>query len=110
MLNLSIEILLFIICLIANLNAEIIHLNKINLANICECNPFESTTIYLSGKVIATIDPSTFNGLTSLQVLYLDLNQITSIEASTFTGLTSLQTIYLQHNNIKSKLILYYFY
>jgi len=77
-----------------------IHLNKTNLAFLCRCDPFKSFGISLHNKNIKTIDPATFNGLTSLRKLYLSSNKITSLHPSVFKDLSSLQQLHLDSNQI----------
>jgi len=74
-----------------------IRLTKDNLDQVCRCNSSQSTKIFQSNKNITTIDPSTFNGLNSLQYLDLSNNQLTT---STFNGLNSLQQLRLENNQI----------
>jgi len=68
-----IKISFILVILIGNSYAQM-HLNTTNLAELCACNPTQSTSIYLSAIKIKTIDPTTFTGLTSLQELYLFSN------------------------------------
>jgi hypothetical protein len=77
-----------------------IHLNKTNLAFLCRCDPFKSFGISLHNKNIKTIDPATFNGLTSLRKLNLSSNKITSLHPSLFKDLNSLQMLFLSNNKI----------
>jgi len=62
----------------------------------------KSTFIGLSLKNIKEIDLSTFNGLTSLQVLDLSSNKITFIKPDTFFDCFSLLKLMLHENQIKS--------
>ena len=57
------KIILFLI-LFGNLNAQN-HLNRSNLITLCNCDP--SFSIFITYKSIKTIDPTTFNGLSTLQ-------------------------------------------
>ncbi len=73
--------------LFENSNAQI-HLNKTNLATICNCGPMNSSSINLNYKKIETIDPDTFKRLFSLRELKLEHNNLSSIHPTTFKGLT----------------------
>ncbi len=78
-----------------------IHLSRENLAKLCGCDPSQSISIYLGLKSILTINPNTFDGLTSLQELTLSSNKIDSIDPTTFNGLTSLNRLYLYDNSVR---------
>jgi Leucine-rich repeat (LRR) protein len=83
------------------LNAQI-HLNRTNLAYLCNCDPLNTSSIRLSNQNIKTIDPDTFTGLTFLQRLTLSGNHLSVLNASTFHGLTSLRELYISSNQISS--------
>jgi len=92
------KIILFLI-LFGNLNAQN-HLNRSNLITLCNCDP--SFSIFITYKSIKTIDPTTFNGLSTLHQLHLCYNQISFIHRATFRGLTSLTLLNLNDNQISS--------
>ncbi len=96
------EISFILVVIFDNLNAKI-HLNRSNLATICGCDLMQSSYISLRFRNITTIDPATFTGLTSLQVLELYNNEISSIDPATFKGLTSLRWLSLSSNQISFK-------
>jgi len=96
-----IKISFVLVILIENLNAQI-HLNKTNLAVLCNFDPMKLTSINLAAEKIKTIDPATFTDLISLQKLNLGYNRISSIDPATFTGLTSLRELNLESNQISS--------
>jgi hypothetical protein len=58
--------------------------------------------LLLDHNKIASIEPNTFKGLNSLEVLHLENNQIASIDVNTFFGLNNLTGLYLQNNQIAS--------
>ena len=80
-----ISTLSFLFVLINAINGQV-HLNRNNLAQLCDCN-INSNTIDLSSKGIVSIDANTFQGLSNLQRLYLYNNKLSSIDAKTFQGL-----------------------
>ena len=84
---------IFLLILIGNLNAQN-HLNKSNLPTLCNCDPSNSTSINLANKSIETIDPATFNGLSSLQKLSLQSNQISYLIKSHSYGMKRLVTCF----------------
>ncbi len=77
-----------------------VHLSKDNLYLLCNCTPSLSSGISLSYKKISTIDPSTFNGLTSLGTLFLSYNQLTTVNPSLFNGLNSLYYLDISFNQL----------
>ena len=77
-----------------------VHLSKDNLYLLCNCTPSVSSYINLDSKKISSIDPSTFNGLTSLIILFLASNKLTKIDPSTFNGLTSLYDLDISFNQL----------
>lgn len=73
-------VLICLILLVINQTEAQIHLNKTNLAKLCNCSPNSQTVqIDLQNKSIASIDPNTFVGLTAIQYLRLNNNLLTTI-------------------------------
>ena len=94
---------LLITILICQKSTSQTHLNASNLASLCDCNPSTSLRyISVYGKQITSIDPITFNSLSSLQVLDLSGIQIYSVVANTFKCFLNLRTLYLESNRIVS--------
>ena len=90
----------YVILILFKITIGLIHLIKENLNLLCECKSSETTIILLFFKNIATVHPSTFDGLNSLQEIRLSNNQLTTIHLSTFNGLNSLQYLYLYNNRL----------
>ena len=82
--------------LINSINGQV-HLNRSNLAQICNCD-INSTRINLYYNGIVSIDSKTFKGLSNLQTLWLNNNQLSSIDANSFQGLSNLNELYLYNN------------
>ena len=67
---------IFILILLFKITIAKIHLTNHNLDQVCGCKSFETTTIKLWTKKIATIHPSTFNDLTYLDLILFPNNEI----------------------------------
>ena len=90
---------LFLI-LINSINGQI-HLERSNLAQMCNCD-INSTVIDLRSKGIVSIDSNAFQGLSKLKYLYLYGNELSSIDNTTFQGLSNLLELYLNFNQLSS--------
>jgi hypothetical protein len=93
-LKIAITVMLNIVLNIAYSQSQV-HLNKYNLALICECDIF-SDRIFLSSKNISSIDPDTFTWHTEenkLEIINLSYNPIEFINATTFEPLKNLVTL-----------------
>ncbi len=89
-----------LLVLINSINRQV-HLNRSNLAQICNCD-INSTKIYLNSTKIVSIKANTFQDLSNLQLLYLSNNQLSSIDAKTFQSLSNLLWLYLNNNQLSS--------
>ncbi len=56
--------------------------------------------LFLNNNSITDIQPSTFDGMTSLEVLNLGWNNITHLNRHVFDGLVNLSRLYLNNNRI----------
>ena len=71
---------LSLLFVLINLKNAQVHLNRSNLAQICNCD-INSARMDLSYKELVSIDTNTFQGSSNLQRLYLQNNQLSSIDA-----------------------------
>lgn len=88
------------------ITVQIIYLfecNNLNRALLTQWIPFgiNSPFIDLDNRQIETIDPDTFNGLTTLTYLELFSNKITDLDPTIFNGLTGLKSLTLYNNLLR---------
>ena len=101
-----ISTLSLLLMLMNSINGQV-HLDRSNLAQICNCD-INSYRFNLSSKRIVSIDGKTFQGLSNLQTLLLDNNQLRSIDFITFQGLSKLSSIVLRSNQLSFMMLIYF--
>ena len=85
------------------LSSNAIILDDTNLADLCRCNPKNTTYFRFGFPEVTGINPFSFKGLTNVTSLSFGMNfngRISSIDPLTFSGLTSLQFLDLSNNKI----------
>ena len=77
---------IFIICVFSIISAQI-HLTRLNLADVCNCDITNSDLIDLFNKSIVSIDQNTFTGLDNVKKIDIHYNNITTVHPDTFKEL-----------------------